>query len=281
VPVALGGLFFPPFVGTGAVKFLDQVLAGGGPGIGRCFDAVAYHPYPYPFTSPEAVVGERGSVVGAAGALRRVLRRHGLARKPLWNTEVGWPTNPRGNGVTERRQARYLARVALLSWARRVPLLTWYTWGDYRDPSGMNQEAHFGLFRANGGAKPSYRALRALHRVLGGRGWRFAGDRSRSLGLPRGRLGVGRGYALAFRGAAGGRAMALWYANERPPDDPSPFAHVEPGTPPQAIRVRVPVRAGATLTDVLGHRRRLRLDRRGRALLRIGQGPLYLAWRAG
>src|SRR6185437_6097953 len=117
----------------------------------------------------------------------------------LWDTEVGWPTNPRGNGVTERRQARYLARLALLSWAREVPVVTWYTWGDYRDPSGTNQEAHFGFFRSDGRPKPAYLALRTLHRMLGARGWSYAGDRARSLGLPVGRGGVGRAYALAFR----------------------------------------------------------------------------------
>jgi hypothetical protein len=281
VTVALGGLFFPPFVGTGAVKFLGQVLDAGGPGIGRCFGAVAYHPYPYPFTSPEAVVGARGSVIGAAAQLRRVLRRHGLGRTPLWNTEVGWPTNPRGNGVTERRQARYVARLALLSWARNVPLLTWYTAGDYRDPSGTNQEAHFGLVRADGSAKPAYRALVAQRRTLGGRGWRFAGDRARALGLPHGRRGVGRGFALAFRGPGGRRVLALWYANERPPSDPSPFARVEPGTPPRTVPVRVRPGAGATLTGLLGRRRALRPGRHGAVRLRVGPDPLYLAWRTG
>lgn len=279
VPVALGGLFFPPFIGTGAVKFLEQVLTAGGPRMGRCLDAVAYHPYPYPFTSPEAEVGARGSVIGAAARLRRVLRRHGLRRTPLWNTEVGWPTSPRGNGVTERRQARYVARLALLSRARRVPLLTWYTWGDYRDPSGANQEAHFGLFRANGSAKPAFRALVTQRLALGGRDWRFARDRARALGLPRGRGGVGRAYALAFRGARGRHLLALWYANERPPASPSPLARVEPGTPTRTIAVRVHTGAGATLTSLLGHRRRLGRDHRRAVRLRVGQDPLYLSWR--
>jgi hypothetical protein len=277
-PVALGGMFFPPFVGTGAVKFLDQVLTAGGRGIGRCFDAVGYHPYPYPFTSPEAVLSGRGSVIGAATQLRGVLRHHRLAGKPLWNTEVGWPTDPRGNGVTRRRQARYVARLALLSWARRVPLVTWYTWGDYHDPSGTNQEAHFGFFSDDGRPKPAYRALRTLHRVLGARGWRYAGDRARELGLPRGRGGVGRGYTLAFRGPCGRRLVAVWYANERPPTDPSPFARVEPGTPADRIAVRLPVGMGATVTGLLGSRRRV-APRGGHVRLNVGQDPLFVAWR--
>jgi hypothetical protein len=180
--------------------------------------------------------------------------------------------------VTERRQARYVARLALLSRARAVRLLTWYTWGDGRDPSGTNQESHFGLFRAGGAAKPAFSALVTLHRVLGARGWRFAGDRARTLGLPRGRGGVGRGYALAFRAPRGRRLLALWHANERPPADPSPFARVEPGTPERAIGVRVRAGRGATVTDMLGRRWALRRDRRGAARLRVGPEPVYLAW---
>ena len=215
-PVALGGLFFPPLggaVGTGGAKFLGQLLSAGGRSVGSCFDAVAYHPYPYPFTSPEAEVSDRGSVIGAAAQLRSVLRRHRAPGAPLWDTEVGWPTNPSSNGVTEARQSRYAARTQLLSWARAVPVVTWYTWGDAADPGGTNQEAHFGFFRVDGSPKPAYRALVTLNRLLGAPGWRFVADRSRALGLPRGRRGVNEGFALEFHGPGGRQLLALWYAN--------------------------------------------------------------------
>ena len=286
VPVVFGGLFFPPLggkLGTGGVKFLAQTLDRGGRGIGRCFDAVAYHPYPYPFTSPEAAVLDRGSVAGAASQLRAVLRRRGLGSKALWNTEVGWPTSPLGNGVTEARQARYTARLQLLSWARGVPVLTWYTWGDYADPGGRNQEAHFGFFRANASPKPARRALVVLNRELGGSGWRFSADRSRALGLPRGHRGVGEGFALEFAGPRRRRLLALWYANERPPAGTDPFAKVEPGTPPRAIGVRVPsltTRGLVRAIDLLGAPRAIVRTRDGALHLPVGQDPLYLTWRA-
>ncbi len=275
-PVAFGGLFFPPLggaIGTGAVKFLGQVLDHGPTGIRRCFDAVAYHPYPYPFTSPEAEVLDRGSVIDAADQLERVLGAHGIAGTPLWNTEVGWPTNPRGNGVTEARQARYTARLSLLSWAHGVRLLTWYTWGDRQDPGGKDQEAHFGFFRADGTAKPAERALVALHRTLGA-DWRFVADRSRALGLPRGRAGVGQGFALEFRGPARRHVLALWYADERPPHGPSPFAPVEPATGPRTITIRMPSHRGAVVHDVFGRR----VGVVG-ADLAVGQAPRYVSWK--
>jgi len=277
-PVALGGLFFPPLgghIGTGGVRFLREVLDRGPAGIGGCFDAVAYHPYAYPFTSPEAVVQDRGSVIGAAAQLRRVLAAHHLAATPLWNTEVGWPTNPASNGVTEARQARYTARLALLSWARGVRLLTWYTTGDSPDAGGKDQEAHFGLFRVDGSAKPAALALTALQRILGD-GFRYVGDRSRALGLPRGRAGVGKGVALEFRGPGRRHVLALWLANERPPAGLSPFAPVEPGTPRRTVAVRVPVPHPAWVAGMLGA---------GRAavpaagVVRVGQDPVYVGWR--
>jgi len=277
-PVALGGLFFPPLgghIGTGGVRFLRAVLDRGPAGVGQCFDAVAFHPYAYPFTSPEAVVQDRGSVIGAAAQLRQVLAAHHLAATPLWNTEVGWPTNPVSNGVTEARQARYTARLALLSWARGVRLLTWYTVGDTPDATGKDQEAHFGLFRLDGSAKPAARALETLQRTLGD-GLRYVGDRSRTLGLPRGHAGVGQGVALEFRGPGRRHVLALWLADERPPAGPSPFAPVEPGTPRSTIVVRLTVPRPASVTTMLGVARGA-LPASG--LVRVGQDPVYVAWR--
>ncbi len=279
-PVVFGGLFFPPLgggIGTGGVKFLGEVLAQ--PATRHCFDAVAYHPYPYPFTSPEAAVADRGSVIGAADQLRAVLRRAGLGRTPLWNTEVGWPTDPRGTGVTEAVQARYAARLELLSWARGVPLLTWYTWGDAADASGTDQEAHFGFFRVDGSAKPAERALAVIARELGGPGWRFVADRSRALGLPTGRGGVDSGYALAFAMPGGRHRLVLWFANEHPPAaSGGPFASVEPGTPAQTITVRLTLPRSATVAGLYGQHIAAPRGPDGSLRLAVGQDPIYVGW---
>ena len=101
-PVLFGGLFFPgapgPIVVTSGPAFLDASYRAK-PGLGRCSDAVAYHPYPYPFTSPEVEVPVRGSVLSAAGEMRAVLTAHGDGEKPLWISEIGWPTHDRSYGV--------------------------------------------------------------------------------------------------------------------------------------------------------------------------------------
>jgi hypothetical protein len=272
-PVAFGGVFFPPLVGTLGTPgpaFVEAVFRAH-PGVGRCFDAVAYHPYAYPFTSPEAQVRGRGSVLGAAAAMRGLLDRNG-SRAPIWITEIGWPSDPLGNGVSEATQGIYLARTVLASFASGVPLLTWYTYGDGSDPSGQNQEAHFGLFAAGGAAKPAAQALRTFTTTV--HGARFVADRSRRLRLPSGSRGVGEGFALEYRRHTT-TILALWLANERPPSTSSPVAPVPP-TSPRRVAVSIPVtNAAVHVVDWLGHRLQIH-PRGGRVLISIGQGPLYL-----
>lgn len=273
--VVFGGVFFPAVAGapgTSGPDFVQQVFDAD-PAVGRCFDALAYHPYPYPFTAPELDVPVRGSVLSAAGAMRAVLDRNHAAGKPLWITEVGWPTSSRAYGVSEEKQAEYLARTYAASFAQRVPVVTWYTYGDDQDPTGANQEAAFGLFRADGTPKPAYRALATFTRVLAGA--RFAGDRSRALGLPPGGLLTGgRGFALEYR-RRGARVWALWQANESAVEGQGPLPPGGTLTGPPAA-VRVPVSGGrVSLVDYLGRRRPVTV-RRHAVTLELGPAPLYL-----
>lgn len=54
-PVLFGGVFFPAVAGLPGMSGPEFVRAAyaADPQLGRCFDALAYHPYPYPFTAPE------------------------------------------------------------------------------------------------------------------------------------------------------------------------------------------------------------------------------------
>jgi hypothetical protein len=273
--VAYGGVFFPALAelpGTSGPTFLEQTYAAN-PRLGRCFDALAYHPYPYPFTSPEVDVPIRGSVLAAADVMKGVLARHGDGSKPLWITEIGWPTHDRAYGVKEEKQAQYSARMQAATFAQGLPLLAWYTYGDYEDPSGLNQEAWFGFFRPDGSPKPSYTALRTFARVF--RGARFQADRSRALGLPPGELNTGgRGFALEYRTRAA-RITALWYANESAAEaqgQSSGDSMANPGS----IRVRLPVAAPVVkVVDYLGRSRTLAAAK-GAVTIDAGPGPQYV-----
>lgn len=293
-PVASGGVFMPNLpLGTaqiGGAQFVDQMFTDDGAAEAHCLNAVAFHPYPYPFTSPEAVVAGRGSVVSAPQQLRTVLDEHGVSTNvQLWNTESGWPTNPsvtgttesleHYNGVTTTTQAQYLVRTYLLSWQEGLPVVTFYDQFDTAQSPGDagDQEDHFGLYYDDGKPKPAVLALEHLNKELGGPGWHYAADESRALGLPRGTNGVDKGYALEFAGPHDRRTLVLWYANERPPKgalDSTWTKAVTPGTPAKTIKVRVGLHKGEIVRDISGERIE------ARAKLNVGQGPIYVSWTA-
>lgn len=242
------------------------------PNLGRCFDALAYHPYPYPFTAPELDVPVRGSVLSAADGMRAALPAKDRD-EPLWITEVGWPTHDRTYGVPEEKQAEYIARMALASFAQRIPVLNFYTYGDYSDPTGANQEAWFGFFRPDGTPKPSYTALSTFSQVFGGA--RFDRDLSKKLGLPPGgNMTGGRGFALRYR-RGDTRITAVWLANESAAEGQGRLP--KGGTlPPSTITVRVPVRSHtAEVVDYLGSSQTRRV-RHHRVAVQAGPGPQYV-----
>ena len=72
--------------------------------------------------------------------VQTIMRKHGLEKKPLWNTEIGWWIDNKTKtkqlaGVTEpgscwtmRRSSAYLARTFILSWPAGVSRVYWYSW---------------------------------------------------------------------------------------------------------------------------------------------------------
>lgn len=274
-PVIYGGVFFPALPGglpgMSGPDFVRATYAAD-PGLGGCFDALAYHPYPYPFTAPELDVPTRGSVLSAAGEMRAALPEPDRD-KPLWITEIGWPTHERSYGVSEEKQGQYTARMQAATFAQGLPVLTWYTYGDYQDDSGANQEAWFGFFRPDGSPKPSYRALHTFSAVF--EGARFSEDLSARLGLPPGGLFTGgRSFALEYESATE-RIVAVWLANESAGE--AQGALPDGGTiPPASIPVDVPVSAPAVrVMDHLGSERTLAAEG-GAVRLDAGPGPQYV-----
>jgi polysaccharide biosynthesis protein PslG len=282
-PVVYGGVFYPAvppgLPGMSGPDFVRASYEASERPLGTCFDAMAYHPYPYPFTAPELDVPIRGSVLSARDEMRAAMPPADRDAKPLWITEVGWPTHDRTYGVSEAKQAQYVARMQAATFAQGVPVLTWYTYGDGEDPTGgANQEAWFGFFRADGTPKPSYRALATFARVFDGA--RFAGDLSAELGLPAGgppRADVvgGRGFALEYE-RAGERIVALWHASESLAEAQGPLPPGGEAPPKDAPRVRLPVAAASVrVVDHLGGERTLAAED-GVVELELGPAPVYV-----
>lgn len=119
------------------IAFLEQVVAIAG---WNAFDVVAVHPYVAP-KSPE--LGHLAT--GELAKVQAFVERHG--GKPIWLTEVGWPTSLPGRwGVgDEGTQANYLVRGMVQAvaspWVERV---FWYNWRD-DGTDRSNDEHNFGL----------------------------------------------------------------------------------------------------------------------------------------
>lgn len=77
VRIVLGGLAGVP---------LDYVKRLYSLGAGSCFDVMCIHPYVHP-------AGPEGWLVNAFGQLRAVMAQNGDEAKPVWFTELGWPTH--------------------------------------------------------------------------------------------------------------------------------------------------------------------------------------------
>ncbi|WP_157991527.1 GH39 family glycosyl hydrolase [Caldimonas tepidiphila] len=121
------------------LRWLHRFLAAGG---GRHVDVIAFHWY-YD-SAPE-------SLLPAIANVRQLMRQHGVADKPLWNTEGGLVCNKRLRDCSPMRlgedeQLGLHARAMLLMWSAGVARFDYYFWegrwpgealleGDFRTPT--------------------------------------------------------------------------------------------------------------------------------------------------
>lgn len=123
-------LVSPSFVGEGRHREFDAYLTQGG---GRAADVIGWHFYlvNYP---PEQIPAK------LVRPVRELLARHGLAGKPLWNTEIGYRIE-NGDGTAEsfhvdkswrmRRSeeaAALIARSLAINWVSGIERVYWYAW---------------------------------------------------------------------------------------------------------------------------------------------------------
>ena len=144
--VSLGGLFHPPmFMTTPGPVFLDQVFDAH-PDLADHIDAVAFHPYRYPFSAPEESETQESLTDAICGMFDQLDARD-AGDLELWITELGWHTAPEAfvTGVDQEDQAAYLVRATVLSLAQGVPVFQWYTFRDSGEDS-TDQEQMFGLY---------------------------------------------------------------------------------------------------------------------------------------
>jgi hypothetical protein len=163
------------------LDFIGGVLAAGG---GRFMDAVSFHPYGQPLPPEKKILTD-------------LVRLKGLApEKPLWISEVGYPTFSGASGVDEESQANYLVRTFLL--ARTSPAVERVSWYDFQNDGEDRAEGefNFGLVRTDRTPKPAYLACRTMASLV------------RDLPLAEFRI-VGNKYFLRFEEGKEWR-MAVW-----------------------------------------------------------------------
>lgn len=108
--------------------WLDEYLAKGGT---QYLDVLSYHFY-VPKSSPEAMLPVIQQV-------QSIMRKYGLEKKPLWNTETGWwianklktpqvGAAPDWRKLDDKLAAAYVARCFLLSWPAGVSRFYWFSW---------------------------------------------------------------------------------------------------------------------------------------------------------
>lgn len=136
--------------------------------------------HPYRMVQPESVATDYRKV-------RRLLRQHAPADRPVPILSGEWGYSSPLGGIDVEEQGRYLARQWLTNLADGIPLSIWYDWhddnADPRDP-----EQHFGtvLFPYHEGRnpvydpKPAWHAARTFTATL--RGFRY--NKRLAIGVP-------------------------------------------------------------------------------------------------
>jgi hypothetical protein len=138
---------------------LRSIYAAGGR---RSFDVVALHPY----------TGKPVNVIELVRRARRIMKRYGDRRKPLWVTELSWPAalgklDSHGFETSEKGQAKRLRRgLELLATNRRklrIGRVYWYTWLSLEGT--QNSFGYSGLRRLRNGVVVSAPALATFRKM--------------------------------------------------------------------------------------------------------------------
>lgn len=143
---------------------LAKVYRAGGR---KAFDVAAVHAY----------TGSPSGVVTIVSRNRRVMRHNHDRRKPIWLTELAWPSSKgkrkatQGWEVTERTQAKRIKRaIPLLARERKrlgIGRVVWFTWLSQEDHktwqsyTGLRRLRHHKVV-----ALPAYSAFRRVVRAL-------------------------------------------------------------------------------------------------------------------
>ncbi len=162
----------------------DFIEALYGQGIKGYFDAVGVHTDTACLVNgPDVHYRDEQGKIGrytftGYREVHSVMARHGDGDKPIWMTELGWNTQDdspgscstgmwagqKPLGVSEDQQAEFLTQAYRCLAAD--PYVQVALWFGIQDIPGSKYAAGYGLYRANGSAKPAAAAFKALGRGI-------------------------------------------------------------------------------------------------------------------
>lgn len=155
-------------VGSEWVWWIDALYKAV-PDLNSYFDGVAVHPYGSNLTRlsfPTLGIAYHGyQQIRRVVAIRREFARHRAGGKPLWITEIGWPTCTGGSNrcTTPSGQAADLTTLfndARTTWKSFVQAVFVYSYDDSH-PDSSNPESDYGLTYNNGSPKPALAIFKA------------------------------------------------------------------------------------------------------------------------
>ncbi|KZF09498.1 hypothetical protein A2J03_02300 [Rhodococcus sp. EPR-157] len=131
------------------VTFLQQMYAAGAAGL---MDAIALHPYTFPFTVENDPNGQWAQVDQAYGTMAA----NGDGGKKIWITELGAPTGNGPMAVSEDTQAAIIG--SSMAQASKLPYVGPVFVHSLRDSGtdASDSEQNYGLLRADFSRKPSF-----------------------------------------------------------------------------------------------------------------------------
>jgi Glycosyl hydrolase catalytic core len=145
------------FVKFPGIQFLNRLYRVHG--VKRSFDIAATHPY----------AENLRQLHRALNGVRRVMKRHGDRRAPVWITEMGYGSDRFNHHLNFglRGQATMLRKTfKLILHGRKRWKVHGVVWYDWRDPPQRNPDCSFcssaGLLRSSFRPKPAYHAFKHI-----------------------------------------------------------------------------------------------------------------------
>lgn len=100
------------------VRWLDEFFSKGG---GKYADVISAHFYHRKGRNPE-------DNLSLIEDVKKIIAKHGLEQKPLWNTETGFGNKQKNDFYSDEESMAIVARTYIFNWLLGLERFYWYAW---------------------------------------------------------------------------------------------------------------------------------------------------------